>query len=254
MNRIKKIEDIRNKLINNKASIGSWMQIPNSSVAEIMGYSGYDWVAIDLEHGAIGVNQLPDIFRALELGNTLPIVRLTEGTPRDCKMALDAGAGGVIIPMVESAKNLKELIDSCKWPPEGSRGIGFSRANLFGKFFESYALEAQNPFIVAMIENIKAVKNLEAILNVKGIDAIFIGPYDLSSSLGITGQFNHPDYIKTIQNITEQAKQFSIPVGIHVVEPSITDLNLKIKENFQFIAFSIDSVFLIDSSKNPLSE
>ena len=132
MNRLEKIEEIRNKLNNNEVSIGSWMQIPSSTVAEIMGHSGYDWVAIDMEHGAIGVVQLLDIFRALELSNTLPLVRLADGTVKDCKLALDAGAGGVIIPMVENAKNLKALIDSCKWPPKGKRGVGFSRANFFG--------------------------------------------------------------------------------------------------------------------------
>ena len=252
MNRLEKIEEIRNKLNNNEVSIGSWMQIPSSTVAEIMGHSGYDWVAIDMEHGAIGVVQLLDIFRALELSNTLPLVRLADGTVKDCKLALDAGAGGVIIPMVENAKNLKALIDSCKWPPKGKRGVGFSRANLFGKFFESYKKEAQNPIIIPMIENITAVENLDSILNVKGIDAIFIGPYDLSASLGINGQFKHSDYINTIKHITEHAKKLSIPVGIHVVEPIVNDLKLKIKEDYQLIAFSIDSVFLSKNSINPL--
>ena len=106
VNKLKKVKEIRQKLINGGNSIGSWMQIPHASIAEIMGQSGYDWIALDMEHGAVSVHQLPDIFRALELGNTLPLVRVAEGNPKDCKQALDAGAGGIIIPMVESAEQL----------------------------------------------------------------------------------------------------------------------------------------------------
>ena len=145
MNRLEKINSIRQSLAANQPSVGSWMQIPHASVAEIMGQAGYDWVAVDMEHGAISVHQLPDLFRALELGDTLPLVRLAHGHPKDCKQALDAGAGGVIVPMVETASQLIAVRDACRWPPAGTRGVGFSRANLFGKHFEAYREEAQAP-------------------------------------------------------------------------------------------------------------
>ena len=93
MNRLKAISSIREKLRNGEYSVGSWIQIPHSSIAEIMGQAGYDWVAVDLEHGAVSIHQLPDLFRALELGNTLPLARLAQGYSKDCKQALDAGAG-----------------------------------------------------------------------------------------------------------------------------------------------------------------
>jgi 2-dehydro-3-deoxyglucarate aldolase len=111
MNRLEQIAKIRNKLKNNLMSVGSWIQLPNASIAEIMGNAGYDWLAIDLEHGSISLSQLPDLNRAIELGNTLPLVRLANGNSKDCKHALDSGAGGVIIPMIESAKQLLETID-----------------------------------------------------------------------------------------------------------------------------------------------
>jgi 2-dehydro-3-deoxyglucarate aldolase len=252
MNRIKKIKEIRNKLSNDESSIGSWMQIPNSSIAEIMGQSGYDWIAVDMEHGSIDINQLPDVFRALELGNTLPLARLSEGSSKNCKQVLDAGAGGVIIPMVESADELEFLRDSCRWPPAGRRGVGFSRANLFGSLFKEYSIEAQSPLLIAMIESIKAVNNLEDILKVSGLDAIFIGPYDLSASLGITGKFDHSNYLKTIDTIRSLAQKYSIPCGIHIVEPNVGDLHNKINEKYQFIAYSIDSVILSNGCKNPI--
>jgi len=159
MDRIKKINQIRKILHSDKYTLGSWIQIPHSAIAEIMGQSGYDWVAVDLEHGAISIHQLPDLFRSLELGNTLPLARLAQGSPKDCKQALDAGAGGVIVPMIENAKQLKLIRDACCWPPAGNRGVGFSRANLFGKYFDAYSQEAQSPILVAMIENIEAVND-----------------------------------------------------------------------------------------------
>ena len=121
MNRLDSIKNIRLRLKNGGVSVGSWMQLSDSSVAEIMGSSNFDWVAVDMEHGAISHQQLPDLFRALELGNTLPLARIAEGKPRDCKQALDAGAGGVIVPMVESAEQLVSVRDACRWPPAGMR-------------------------------------------------------------------------------------------------------------------------------------
>lgn len=251
MNRLINVQQLRDRLRNGGHSIGSWMQIPHASLAEIMGQAGYDWVAVDMEHGAIAVHQLPDLFRALELGDTLPLARLAQGHPKDCKQALDAGAGGVIVPMVESAEQLVAVRDACRWPPAGTRGVGFSRANLFGKHFDAYAKEAQAPLLVAMIEHIRAVDNLDAILAVGGLDAIFIGPYDLSASLGLTAQFDHPDFKATIQHIGEQAKQANIPAGVHVVTPLNDELNQRIAEGYQFIAFSIDAVFLRTCAHNP---
>ena len=248
MNRLIAINAIREKLNAGGHSIGSWMQIPHASVAEIMGAAGYDWVAVDMEHGSISVHQLPNLFRALELGNTLPLVRLAQGHSKDCKQALDAGAAGVIVPMVESAEQLIAVQDSCRWPPAGVRGVGFSRANLFGKNFEAYSKEAQAPLLVAMIESLKAIDQLDQILRVEGLDAIFIGPYDLSASMGITGQFEQPKFISALDRIRTIAKAHGIPYGMHVVKPSKEELNQRIADDYRFVAFSIDTVFLMHSA------
>lgn len=251
MNRSIKINAIRKALAANQLSVGSWMQLPNSSVAEIMGQSGYDWVAVDMEHGAIGVHQLPDIFRALELGGTLPLVRLAQGHIKDCKQALDAGAGGVIVPMVESAAQLSQVRDACRWPPAGTRGVGFSRANLFGKHFDAYREEAQAPLLVAMIEHIRAVQSLEEILTVQGLDAILIGPYDLSASMGLTARFEEPEFVAAMEQIRTLCSRHHIPCGVHVVMPETDTLKQRIKEGYRFIAYSIDAVFLNTSAIAP---
>jgi 2-dehydro-3-deoxyglucarate aldolase len=251
VDRLARIDSIRQKLRNGQVSLGSWMQLPHASVAEIMGQAGYDWVAVDLEHGSIAQHQLPDMFRALELGSTLPLVRLAVGEPRDCKSALDAGAGGIIAPMIESAEQLERVVAACRWPPAGTRGIGFSRANLFGRQFETYSKEAQRPLIVAQIEHVRAVRNLEHILRVPGLDAIMIGPYDLSASLGLTAQFDHPDFKAQLETIKEAAAAAKVPAGVHVVEPSAQALNGAVASGFRFIAYSIDAVFLEKGGRAP---
>jgi 2-dehydro-3-deoxyglucarate aldolase len=244
MNRLIKIQQIRERLRNGGRSIGSWMQIPHASVAEIMGQAGYDWVAVDMEHGAVGVHQLPDLFRALELGGTLPLARLALGNPKDCKQALDAGAGGVIVPMIENAQQLSEVRDACCWPPAGRRGVGFSRANLFGKNFDAYREEAQAPLLVAMIEHVRAADHLDAILQVERLDAILIGPYDLSASMGIAAQFDHPDFTSLVSRILAKAQLHRIAGGIHVVAPSREQLEQRLAEGYRFLAYSIDAVML----------
>jgi len=244
MKRIDKIHSIREKLRSGTASVGSWIQIPHPSVAEIMGDAGYDWVAVDMEHGAVAVHQLPDLFRALELGGTLPLARLAEGNPTLCKQALDAGAGGVIIPMIENAAQLEQMRDACRWPPSGKRGVGFSRANLFGKHFDAYVAEAQAPLLVAMIEHVKAVENLDGILQVEGLDAIMIGPYDLSSSIGLTAQFEDKAFLAAMDRIRRLCRDRGVACGLHVVMPEPDALKNRIEEGYQFLAYSIDAVML----------
>ena len=251
MNRLVAINAVRDRLRNGGVSVGSWMQVPSPSIAEIMGQAGYDWVAVDLEHGSISYQQLPDIFRALELGGTLPLARLAEGHSKDCKRTLDAGAGGVIVPMVESAEQLSAVRDACRWPPAGTRGVGFSRANLFGKHFDRYREEAQVPLLVAMIEQIRAVDNLDAILAVDGLDAILIGPYDLSASMGLTAQFDAPAFRAATESIRSLCTRRNIPCGVHVVSPDAAELRDRIREGDRFIAYSLDAVFLHTGARRP---
>jgi len=216
-----------------------------------MGQAGYDWVTIDLEHGSIALHQLPDLCRALELGGTLPLARLAQGLAKDCKQALDAGVGGVIAPMVESADQLSTIRDACRWPPAGNRGVGFSRANLFGRHFDKYALEAQAPLLIAMIEHYRAVEDLTGILSIDGLDAILVGPYDLSASIRRTGEFDHPEFESLVNRIKEACTRAGVACGMHVVAPSPEELRRRQAAGFRFLAYSIDSVFLNHGAVRP---
>jgi 2-dehydro-3-deoxyglucarate aldolase len=244
INRIKAIKKVRDSLNNGGVSIGSWMQILNPSIAEILGQSGYDWVCVDMEHGSGSLHLLPDLFRAIELGESLPLVRLANKSVSECSQALDAGAGGVIVPMVETAEDLIQIRNASRWPPSGSRGVGYCRANLYGKNFSSYSQESQEPLLVAMIENIKAIENIKSILAVDGLDSLFIGPYDLSASLGVTGQFDDPKFKNAINEILIASKGAKKPVGIHIIEPSVEEIHKRTGEGYTFIAYSMDSVML----------
>ena len=249
--RFDKIKSIRKKLQHDQVSIGTWQQIPHASISEILGKSGYDWVAVDMEHGSVNVDKLPDLFRAIELGGTLPLARIAESKSKDCKQALDAGAGGIIAPMIESAEKLKMVRNACCWPPVGMRGVGFSRANLFGKHFDEYKKEAQSPLLIAQIEHINAVNNLEEILTVEGLDAIIVGPYDLSASMGITGEFYSKEFIDIMDNIMSLCNKHNVPCGDHVVQPDQKTLEKRIDQGFRFIAFGTDGVFMYINCNNP---
>jgi len=242
--KLKKIKSIREKLQKKEVAIGTWQQIPHASISEILGQAGYDWVAVDMEHGSISVDQLPDLFRGIELGGTLPLARIIASKPKYCKQALDAGAGGIIAPMIERADQLKVIRDACCWPPTGTRGVGFSRANLFGKYFEEYNEEAQAPLIIAQIEHINSVNNLQEILQEKALDAIIVGPYDLSASMGLTAKFEHEDFIVVMNEIINQCKKYNVPCGDHVVQSDPKLLQKRINQGYRFIAYGTDGIFL----------
>lgn len=248
----KKITALRKKLSAGGVTLGSWMQLDNPSVAEIMGKAGYDWVAVDLEHGHFSLSRLPDLFRALELTGTLPFARIAQGRTKEIKQALDAGAQGLIIPMVESAHMMADCISRAFYPPDGTRGVGYSRANLFGKNFDAYAASHKDSiFMAAQIESLKGVENLEEILQVPGLDAIMVGPYDLSGSMGMTARFDDPDFKKALEKIQSACKTAQIACGFHVVQPEPHHLYEKIGQGYQFIAYGIDAVFLYTQARAP---
>lgn len=226
------------------------MQLADSGVAELMGAAGYDWVAVDLEHGHYTEERLPDIFRALMTGGTLPFARLGQVDAYSIKTALDGGAQGLIFPMVESPEQVRQAVSWSHYPPRGSRGVGYSRANLFGKAFDDYR-NSMDPFLVAQIEHRDAARNIEAILAVEGIDAIMIGPYDLSASMGLTGQFDHPAFKDLLAGVNAACARKGMPAGQHVVTPDRRRLEEALAEGYRFVAYCTDAIFLWSGASRP---
>ena len=235
------------------ATIGAWMQIPSPEVAEIMGRAGYDWVAVDMEHGLFTRAGLADVCRAIELGGCLSFARVAEATKNEIKGALEAGAQGLIFPMIESRAQLDDAISWALYPDRGgSRGVGFCRANLYGKELAAYREDAAGELIlVAQIEHVRALEDLPRILAHPRLDAIMVGPYDLSGSMGLTGRFDHPDFIAIMRRIQDVCTRHGANMGVHVVDPNPAELAERVKQGYRFIAYGIDAVFLWRNAQRP---
>ena len=187
---MKFINEIKKKIRRNELTLGSWITIGHPVVAEIMAESGFDWLTIDLEHSAIDISHMQVIFQAIRGTEAIPLVRVGENNASLIKRAMDAGAYGVIVPMVNTRDSAERAVSAVKYPPMGTRGVGLSRAQGYGYEFDDYKESInENSIVIAQIEHIQAIENLEEILNVPGIDASIIGPYDLSGSLGYPGDF-----------------------------------------------------------------
>ena len=237
-----------------KITLGTWIQIPCVFTTEMIARSGYDWLAIDLEHGVIGLEMAFQLIQVIDNSGSVPLVRLHTNDDSTIRRVMDAGAGGVIVPMVNTVEDAARVVDAVKYPPAGKRSFGFGRAHNFGLTFSEYIRDVNDSSIVVVqIEHIDAMKNLEKILKVPGIDAMIIGPYDLSGSLGIPGQFDEPKFKKILEEIISTVKKSHVALGMHVVHPSEKDLNKRIQEGFTFIGYGMDTIFLQEGSQSAVS-
>ena len=210
-----------------------------------MASAGFDWLAVDLEHSAITIREAEDLIRVIDLKGVVPLVRLSSNNPEQIKRVMDAGAHGVIVPMVNSARDAEAAVAAVKYPPVGKRSFALARAQRYGVGFEEYLRWQQDhTMVVVQIEHIEAVNNLEEILSVPGVDAYFVGPYDLSGSIGVPGQFDHPDFIQAMKSIRRIATESGKPGGMHIVEPNTVDLVQSIKDGHSFVAYSLDTRIL----------
>ena len=207
-------------------SLGSWISLGHPAIAEIMASAGFDWLAIDLEHSVITIREAEELIRIIDLKGVVPIVRLSSNNSEQIKRIMDAGAHGVIVPMVNSVHEAEAAVSAVRYPPLGKRSVGLARAQGYGAKFEHYFdWQESNTLVVVQIEHITAVENLESILSVDGVDAYIVGPYDLSGSLGIPGEFNRPEFLEAMSCIRAVSKKLGIPGGVHIVEPDLEQLN-----------------------------
>jgi 2-keto-3-deoxy-L-rhamnonate aldolase RhmA len=242
---------IKKKMESGNVCIGSWMQIPAPSIAEIAAQQSIDWIAVDMEHTEIGYETLADIFRALNGSDTSPVVRVRSNDALDIRRALDIGAEGIIVPLIHTAAEAKKAVSYCKYPPEGVRGYSFCRANNWGDTFDKYVRDAnENTAVFVMAESREAVENIDSILDVEGIDGIFIGPYDMSASYGVVGQTDHPLVKAGCKIVLEACRTRGKIAGIHMVMPDEVAVRENIKKGFKLIAVGIDTLFLINGFKD----
>ncbi len=239
------MNSLKKKLKNKELVIGSWITLGHSSIAEIMAKAGFDWLVVDMEHSVITLSEAQRLIQIIELCGVPPLVRVGKNEPNLIKRVMDAGAHGVIVPMVNSKEDAEKAVGSVKYPSTGFRGVGLARAQGYGYEFESYKEWCEKESVVIVqIEHIKAVENLEEILKVKGVDGFIVGPYDLSGSLKIPGQFNHPDFLKALDKIKSAIPRVKTIAGFHVVQPDKEEVKSKFNEGYRFIGFSLDILFL----------
>jgi|TARA_B110000008_G_scaffold262405_1_gene284685 2-keto-3-deoxy-L-rhamnonate aldolase RhmA len=236
-------------------SIGTWLSLPNESVAEIFAKAGYDWVVIDLEHSSININQAEQLIRVIDLAGSKPFVRLSGHSSSQIKRVLDAGAKGILAPMVETKAQIDSIISACHYPPRGNRGMGLARAQGYGEAnakSEYILTNSKNIEIYAQIESVAGIANLDSILS-QEIDGYFIGPYDLSASLGNPGVFDSDAFINAEEEILRASKQHQVKAGYHLVEPNPEQIPLLVNKGYDMIAFSVDIRMLDLLARSPFS-
>jgi 2-keto-3-deoxy-L-rhamnonate aldolase RhmA len=233
--------DLKQKIWSPGGSIGSWLTLGNTGIAEIMANAGYDWLVVDLEHSVISIETAGDLIRVIDLCGVAPLVRLTSNDPDQIKRVMDAGAHGIVVPMVNSPEDAVRAVSSVHYAPSGTRGVGLARAQKYGVGFKEYLdWQKDSAVVIVQIEHRDALENLESIFSVPGVDGFIIGPYDLSCSMGIPGEFEKPEFKDALNTILETGKRSGLPAGIHIVEPDLEYLARAVADGYRFIAYSVD--------------
>lgn len=241
--------NLKQALKERKLTVGSWIQTGSPVAAEILAATGYDWLAVDCEHSEIGLEMMASVFRAISAFDVAALVRVRENDTLAIRQALDMGANGVIVPLVNNAEQARKAVAAAKYPPEGVRGFGYCRMNEWGRRFDDYAANAnQNIAVIVMIESKEAVDNIDEILSVPGVDGVFIGPYDMSSTYGLTGQTEHPVILEACRRVGEACAAHKVSAGWHIVLPTKEKYQTARNFGFTFLALGADIVFLRNGS------
>jgi len=237
--------------------VGSWLNSGSPMIAELMASCGFDFICVDAEHSAVDLPEAQRLFQAIRSGcaKCASLVRLHGVDYAFVKRYLDAGADGVIAPLIRSAAEARLLVQACKYPPIGMRGIGFCRANGYGTRVEEEVRRANEDVLVAVqIEHADAIAVIDEILAVPGIDAAFIGPYDLTASMGIAAQFTHPDYLAARAKVLSACARHKITPGIHAVPSDPEAARNAIAEGYRFVAYSLDITMVATACRHGIAQ
>jgi len=210
----------RQRLRSGDTLIGALLQMPLPEVAEIFATAGYDWLFVDLEHAPMDPRAALDILTAVD--TRLPcVVRVPWNDEASIKKALDVGATGIIVPLVNTVEDARLAVGRCKYPPVGFRSVGVTRAQRFDLEFDSYMKRANDDIaVVIQVEHIDAVRNIEAILDVPGIDGVFVGPFDLSGSMGKPGKIDDPEVQSAIGAVVSACQKRNIALCAYAHTPA----------------------------------
>lgn len=228
---------------------GMLLTTASAEIAEAVSHAGLDWAFIDLEHSAMGFLEAQNVVRALG-GRTASALRLPDQSAISIHKALDIGCDAIIVPQVNTREEAAAIVKAARYIPKGRfaalHGHPYARAHKYGVSFRSYAKSAQNSTaLIVQIEDKKAVANLSGILAVEGVDGIFIGPYDLSSSMGLRGQLDHPKVTAAIDAVFAGAKRARMPVG--TFSPTVEGAKMAVERGARLLAVGVDTIYLAEA-------
>ena len=244
--------DFAKRLRAGERLIGTMVTLDSAVVSELLAAVGFDWLFIDAEHSPLSAAAVQRLLQGA--GPSVPcLVRLAASEQVEIKKALDAGAAGIIAPMVNTAEKAAEVVRHAKYAPLGTRGVGLGRALGYGMKFNEYLAGAnETTAVVVQAEHIEAVENIEAIVQVPGVDAVFIGPYDLSASLGRIGEVKHPLVARAIERVTAVCQEAKMPLGIFGM--SATAVQPYIARGYTLIVAGADLALLSNAAAGLLAQ
>ncbi|HHS13968.1 MAG TPA: 2,4-dihydroxyhept-2-ene-1,7-dioic acid aldolase [bacterium] len=224
-----------------KPLIGTFLSLASPEAAEIIALSGVDWIFMDMEHGAFGILEVQRLLQAA--GNCPAVVRVPSHDEVWIKKVMDTGPDGVLIPHVNTPEQTRRIIRCCKYPPLGQRDVGIARAQGYGATFQNYIENANDQMaVIIQIEHIDGVRNIDEIVRIPGVDAVFIGPYDLSGSMNKPGQVRDAEVETAVETVRQSAADAGLPVGIFGVNADA--VRSRIAEGYTLIACGIDAMLL----------
>ena len=238
---------------NGGQTVGGWLSIGNAYTAETMSSLGFDYLCVDLQHGMLSYDDLKYMLPAISNYDSVPFVRVPWNEPYEIMKALDAGAYGVIVPMVNNREEAALAVDSCRYPPDGHRSFGPIRAAMYGG--RGYAQGANEQIAcIAMVETADGIDNLDEIASTPGLDGIYIGPSDLGYALGLSPITGSQDekHIATVEKIRLTCKKHGIAAGIHTGSLDVTKNYLE--QGFNMVTLGTDSAFLAQTAGMQLSQ
>jgi 2-keto-3-deoxy-L-rhamnonate aldolase RhmA len=244
------MNDFKLRLEQGQPLVGTLITMSVPIVAEMLSRCGFDWIWLDMEHSPLSLEQVQCLIQAKSAA-CKAFIRIPANDEIWIKRVLDLGADGIIVPQVKTAHDAQKATAAAKYPPQGVRSVGIARAHGFGMDFARYVEKANEQTLVfVQIEDAEGVANIDAILKVPGIDAVVIGPYDLSGSLGKLGQIQDPEVQKALAAVHEACKRHKTPIGIFALQPEQGQVYLR--QGYQLLALGIDTHYLWSAAKTSL--
>jgi 2-keto-3-deoxy-L-rhamnonate aldolase RhmA len=236
-----------------RGAVGTWLMSASPIVTEAVGRAGFDWAVVDMEHTPIDLMGLVHLLQACGCTPMQPVVRVPWNDTVTIKRAMDAGAGTLLVPFVQNVDEARAAVDASRYPPLGNRGMAaMSRASRFGTVASYFRQANDDACVIVQLETPEAIANLEAIAAVPGVDALFIGPGDLSGAMGVPGDMGNPEVVALIADAVQRANRIGKPVG--TVGPTTEALRRYRDMGFDFLAIASDLGLLMRSLRQALDE